>query len=240
MGAPGAGKGGCGERGVCWSGSIFQLGEVLAVTRWGSRRGSFPGAEDCHRGRLSQFPMVPALSCWWWPVSNSADFQCLLGPTERRGCLVRGLCASDHSKAGEVRREKSLTGLGATKDWKGQESPAVKMSTLREDEHPPRREGPSERTRRMGFWVPVGSGACGDWSLLPRVGWPGRLDTPGFGSSLLFTEILWLLLLPFMPQFVCSAFQLEVCPQPLRASPASVSSVISKATGCSQAQQRSL
>lgn len=32
-----------------------------------------------------------------------------------------------------------------------------------------------------------------------------------FGSFLLFTVILWILLLSFAPQFVCSAFQLEVC-----------------------------
>lgn len=61
----------------------------------------------------------------------------------------------------------------------------------------------------LGFqWGMVSAGTspcCRMW------GWPIRQDMDDFGSFLLFTEILWILLLLFAPQFVCSAFQPEVC-----------------------------
>lgn len=62
-----------------------------------------------------------------------------------------------------------------------------------------------------GCRVSVGSGVCGDSPSCRVWGWSGRLDVADFGSFLLFTEILWILLLLFAPQFVCSAFPLEVC-----------------------------
>lgn len=122
--------GGCGERGVCWSRSIFQLGEVSAVALQGSRVGASL-VQRIATTAVSPSSGLPTSSRLLVVGSQQLNIVPVRsGPCGEEGVLWSAASAPrwkvtdlSCSKVGQVRREKSLTGLRVTKTGRGRSPP---------------------------------------------------------------------------------------------------------------------